>query len=183
MPKPPERTGGAAKDLRAAETAAWMVQYGPALRSYFARRVGPADAEDMVQEVFLRLHKRNEAREADEPVENIEGYLFRIAKHVLVTRYRSGHRDGLWTPDTLDDFDAADELSPERIIAARQQFARLVVAILNLPPRTRTVFELHRFDRLSFAAIAQRMGISKGAVQTLMQRAIERIVDEMEEGA
>src|SRR3546814_5029704 len=69
--------------------------------------------------------------------------------------------------------------SPERIVIGQQEYRRVLEAIQNLPPRAREAFQYHRFENLTYQAIAQRMGISKEAVKGLMHRALVRIVDEM----
>jgi len=154
-----------------------MAQYGPGLRRFFSRRAGPDDAEDLVQEVFLRL----QARAHGEPVENVEGYLFKIARNVLISRYRGERLHGWALHDPWgQDADGPDDLSPERILIAKQEYERLTVAILGLPPRARAAFLLHRFDHMTYQAIAQRMGIAKRSVKELMQRAIDRLSEEME---
>ena len=56
----------------------------------------------------------------------------------------------------------------------------VLAAIVNLPPRARQAFELHRFEHLTYQAIAQRMGITKDSVKELMHRALVRIAEEME---
>ena len=60
------------------DLAVWMAEYGPGLKRYFTRRAGADQADDLVQEVFLRLR----ARSGDDPVDNVEGYLFRVARNV-----------------------------------------------------------------------------------------------------
>ena len=77
--------------------------------------------------------------------------------------------------------DLSDELSPERITAARQDYARAIQAILNLPPRARAAFQFHRFENMTYGAIAKRMGISKESVKELMHRAIVRIAEQLEQ--
>lgn len=62
----------------------------------------------------------------------------------------------------------------------QQEYRRVLEAIQNLPPRAREAFQYHRFENLTYQAIAQRMGISKEAVKELMHRALVRIVEEME---
>ena len=74
----------------------------------------------------------------------------------------------------------ADQLSPERIAIGQEEYRRVVAAIVNLPPRARQAFELHRFEHLTYQAIAQRMGITKDSVKELMHRALVRIAEEME---
>lgn len=159
------------------QLAAWMADYGPGLRRYFARRAGADEAEDLVQEVFMRL----QARAVDDPVDNVEGYLFRVARNVLISRYRQRGFNSLaereaWT----DEIGGPDELSPERILIGKQEYDRLMAAIFALPPRARAAFLFHRFENMTYQAIAERMGIAKRSVKELMQRAIDRLAEEME---
>ena len=81
MERPVQSAAADTPRLRAEELGVWMAQYGPGLRRFFRRRVGPAEAEDMVQDVFLAMS----ARQGD-PVDNIEGYLFRIATNLVARR-------------------------------------------------------------------------------------------------
>ncbi|HYG25946.1 MAG TPA: sigma-70 family RNA polymerase sigma factor [Caulobacteraceae bacterium] len=156
-----------------------MAEYGPGLRRFFSRRAGPNDADDLVQEVFLRLQARAEG----DPVENVEGYLFKIARNVLISRIREQHAFGGGQVDQLDDdFVSLDDLSPERILIGKQALESALVAILGLPPRARAAFLFHRFDNMTYQAIAGRMGISKESVKELMQRAIDRLSEELEYG-
>ena len=160
-----------------ADVAAWAAQYGPGLRRYFARRAGADEAEDLVQEVFLRLQARADA----DPVDNVQGYLFKVARNVLISRYRLRGFNGLASREAWsDEADGPDDLSPERILIGKQEYERLVAAIFDLPPRARAAFLFHRFDNMTYQAIAERMGIAKRSVKELMQRAIDRISEEME---
>ena len=59
--------------------------------------------------------------------------------------------------------------------------ARAIQAILNLPPRARAAFQFHRFENMTYGAIAKRMGISKESVKELMHRAIVRIAEQLEQ--
>jgi len=152
---------------------AWVLQYGPALRRYFARRASPADVDDLVQEVFLMMQSRGATPE----IENVEGYLFRIAANVLGQR----HRRATWVWGRQEDVDSvggmADELSPERILIGKEAFDALVEALDDLPPRSALAFMLFRLEHLPQAAIARRMGISERAVRALIQRAHNRIYE------
>lgn len=158
---------------------AWMTAYGPGLRRYFRRRVPDADVDDLVQDVFLRL----QSAQLSASIKNIEGYLFATAHNVLVSQYREqSARAALLHDEWVEDRDAADPLSPERIAIGQEEYRRVVTAIRNLPPRTREAFELHRFENLTYQAIAQRMGIGRESVKDLMHRALVRIAEEMEAG-
>ena len=156
---------------RAEELGAWMAQYGPGLRRFFRRRVGPAEAEDMVQDVFLAMS----ARQGD-PVDNVEGYLFRIAANLIAKRH--GREASRAAFEAL--LDAPEGFTPERILMSRQEAGQVLAAIKGLPPRTREAFIFHRFEEMSHPAIARRMGISVVAVRKLIARAMQRIAEIME---
>ncbi|WP_052071723.1 RNA polymerase sigma factor [Sphingopyxis sp. MWB1] len=156
---------------------AWITAYAPGLRSFFRRRAPEADVDDLVQDVFLRLQAARFAA----PIDNVEGYLFATARNVLASRYRkqAAHKSALsqaWLPG----YEIGDPLSPERIAIGQDEYRRVVQAIVNLPPRARQAFELHRFEHMTYQAIARRMGISKHSVKELMHRALTRIAEEME---
>jgi RNA polymerase sigma factor (sigma-70 family) len=149
-----------------------MTTYGGRLRRYFARRAATCDVDDLVQDVFLHMH----AARLRAPIIDVERYLFTVAHHVLVSLCRS-HTARRWrSHDPLDSApEPSSDLSPERILVARQEYARAVMAMNALPPRARAAFQLHRFEELSYAAIAERMGISRESVKELLRRASDRL--------
>src|SRR3546814_17877517 len=69
---------------REPDFGAWMETYGPVLHRYFRRRVPEDDVDDLVQDVFVRI----QTAQSDEPVENVDSYLFTTEHNVLATRYR-----------------------------------------------------------------------------------------------
>lgn len=162
-------------DLRARELSAWLSDHGPALRAYFSKRAPAADIDDLVQDVFLRL----QMRASTAPVENVQGYLFRVAAHVLIDRRRHDSARS-WNKTTpLDEaLDPVEERSPERHLIAKQDYSRLILAISRLPPRMRAAFMFSRFEHMTYPAIASRMGNSPDAVKQLVRKALERLASE-----
>lgn len=159
------------------ELQRWAQQYGPALRRYFQKKVSAAEAEDLVQNVFLNIQARGEDAGA---IENVEGYLFRTAANVLARRLG---RDA-WRTDPLVEFlEPRDELSPERALIAKQRLERVVEAMKTLPPRTRQAFMLHRFEEMTYVSIATQMGITTISVGKLIKRAVRKLTDAAERGA
>lgn len=159
---------------QAPDIGAWMATYGPGLRRYFRRRVSEADSDDLVQEVFLKL----QSAQLDKSIDNVEGYLFRTAHNVLISRYRKQTtRAEMLHDQWAEGQDIIDPISPERIAIGQEEYQRVLSAIRNLPPRTREAFELHRFGNLTYQAIGQRMGITKESVKDLMHRALLRITE------
>lgn len=152
--------------------AALSMRYGQAVRRFFSRRLRDgADVEDLTQEVFARLLKRAELGE----IANIEGYLFHTAANLLRERARKAARRPGDAP-AIDEIDAAvEDFTPERILLGREAYARMVEALQELPERTRTIFVLNRFEELSAAEIARRLGVSVSTVEKDMMRAIAHL--------
>ena len=141
----------------------------PALRRFFRRRV-PADAvDDLVQEVFASL----QARKADSLIENMEAYLFVVARNVL-----SKHRmlSGRAFPDLegLQLEAICDEAPlPDRQLLGKEALGLALQAIETMTERTRQVFLMHRFDDMTYAAIARQLGISVSAVEKHIMIALQ----------
>ena len=168
MPQPPDRSTAAAAPAPP-ELPALVEEYRPALRRYFFRKVPPSEVEDLVQTVFLNMHRRASA----EPLDSVERYLFRVAAHVLARRHRDGPaRLGLRVDDLVEPI---EDLSPERILIGRQALDRLRVALADLPPKTREAFILHRYEEMTYAAIAARLQISVSGVEKLIIRALRHL--------
>ena len=166
----PVQQSTAHQDRRA--IADLSVRYGQAVRRFFSRRLRDgADVEDLTQEVFARLLKRAELGE----IANIEGYLFHTAANLLRERARKAARRPGDCFDGAEIDGAVEEFSPERILLGREAYARMVEALQELPERTRTIFVLNRFEELSAAEIARRLGVSVSTVEKDMMRAIAHL--------
>lgn len=153
---------------------AWMAEYGPALRAYFRKKAGAAEAEDLVQEVFLAMQARGV-----EGIEHVGRYVFRVAANVMAARNRPG--TWRWSEHaTLDELILADECSPERALIAKEALEDLLAALKASPPRAAQAFILHRFEQLSYEEIAGRMGVSAKAVEMHIRRTMERVMLLME---
>ncbi|HEX6866674.1 MAG TPA: sigma-70 family RNA polymerase sigma factor, partial [Caulobacteraceae bacterium] len=126
---PPNRPEETRSDAR---MTAWMAEDGPALRRYFGRSVGPGEAEDLVQEVFLAMQVRG----AHDTVENASGYLFRIAANLLAKRRQ--REPWHWERHAALEgaLEPREEINPERTLIARQTAAGVLEALKALPPRT-----------------------------------------------
>jgi RNA polymerase sigma-70 factor (ECF subfamily) len=160
----------AAPQALSEELRGWMVRYGPALRTYFRKKVGPAEAEDLVQEVFVNLQDRGRV----DDIEHVNRYLFRVAANMLTRRSQAKAWD--WADHAgIEELELFDELSPERALIAKQDLSRLMEALRHLSPRVEEAFVLHRFEDMTYREIAARMGIKPKSVEALIMRALERI--------
>jgi RNA polymerase sigma-70 factor (ECF subfamily) len=146
--------------------------YRQPLMRFFRRRVGSeAEAEDLAQEVFLRLVRRLDV----EPIDNPEAFLFRTAVNLLRDRARRGktlasHREELsWQAG------AFEALSPDRVLEGRQSLAGVTRALAQLDERSRDAFILHRLEGMRHADIAALYGVSVSSVEKYIIKALAHL--------
>lgn len=136
------------------------------------RRTRSPESEDMAQEACVRALEMPQPDRVRDPIR----YVLRIARNLLVDRARKRVRDALLVDSLLTvEPDAGNTADPERILAGKQELRRVLAAIEKLPPRCREAFILHRFDGLSYAAIARRMGVSTSMVEKHIAEAMLRL--------
>jgi RNA polymerase sigma-70 factor (ECF subfamily) len=144
------------------------------LLAWFRVRVGdPAEAEDLVQECFLRIRQRGEV----EMVAQFDAYLYRTAKSVLADRRRRRavrHADA--HVPLHPDHGGPDDGDALRSLLAKERLHQVSAVLMTMPERTRSIFILCRLEGLRYAEIAARFGISVSAVQKHMLRAIEALL-------
>ena len=158
------------------EALARLLQLLPAVRGFFMRRVPAGEVEDLTQEVVARMLGRRDG----EAIENLEGYVFRVAANVLTERGRRNvSRRVAAHVELTDDHLCVEESSPERIVSEREVLGRMVVMIKDLPPRTQSAFVLHRFEDMTYEAIAGHMGISVSAVEKHIMRALRQLTEQV----
>lgn len=141
------------------------------LMIYFHNRVGDrAEAEDLTQLTFLRMLGADRAE-----VANPRAFVFRIAANLLQDRLRERRRRSIGQTISLDDENVlvfpTDGVTPERIVVARDAVAQALSALDELSDVTRDVFLLFRFENLRQQEIAERMGLSRAAVEKHVMRA------------
>lgn len=141
----------------------------PAVRRFLMKRAPIDDVDDLMQDVAIRMHVRRD----DGEIANLHGYVFQVAHSVLADRARRDTVRHRHRHDELEDkHHPVEGRSPERVLLGKERWSRLVAAVDELPERTRQAFVLHRFEEMSYAAIARHMGISVSAVEKHIMKAI-----------
>ncbi len=126
-------------------------------------------AADVVHEAFARL-----LRSENGDIRDLRSYLHRTARTVAVDFHRKEQR----AARVVDPVAAVDEtiadplpLADAAIISAEER-AILAAALHELPPRTREVLLLHKFEGLSYAEISERLDIAKNTVMVHMVKGL-----------
>jgi len=136
------------------------------LTRFFARRAGPEEALDLVHETFARLAGARASVVAP------EAYANRIATNLLRDRARAAARRALAArSDGEADLSAISE-DPHRLLEARERLVVLERAVQQLGARRRRIFLLHRVEGLTYAEIADEVGMSVKGVKKQMTKAL-----------
>lgn len=155
----------------AAEADALVRQYREPLRRFFERRLRDrAEAEDLAQEVLLRLTRQHSLVRQTRPA-----YIFLTARSVLLDKVRR-NRVRQRADAHENDESALEVPSAERVYLAQERVARVEHLLEALTPRARQVFMMHRIEGLAYTEIAQALGITMSTVEKHMTAALRFLV-------
>jgi RNA polymerase sigma-70 factor, ECF subfamily len=163
-------------DALAALLSSLVDQYAGALyRVAFSVLRNPADAEDAVQEAFLRVLRH---RDSLGEVRDHRVWLIRIVWNIVLDRKRRAKT----RPETDDVADLArvlpsNGLSAEELAAAAQHHAHVLACVDKLPEKERQVLALSAFEELSSVEIAAVLGITESSVRSRLFRARNLVAD------
>jgi len=147
------------------------------LRAYFARRVGPSAAEDLVQETLIAMHTKRATYDPGLPV---TAWIHGIARYKLIDEFRRNKRRAAVPLDEAPDLFAHDEAEAA---SAKRDVEKLLA---HLPEAKRKLVRATRIDGLSTAEAASATGLSESAVKVTVHRAIkslgEGLGDELDAG-
>jgi RNA polymerase sigma-70 factor (ECF subfamily) len=142
-----------------------FAEKGASLHSYLLRRVAHRwDAQDLAQEVYLRLLRIDPADAAS--IRNPEAYLFTIAANLIKERAVMRQQSPLSSEgleEVIEQLSTPCNAEADMDRELRQQ--RLGVLIQRLSPKCRAVLVMHYRDELSYREIAGRLAISTNMVK------------------
>lgn len=142
------------------------------LRFIRGRVENAADAEDIVQDVLLRMHRSVKALSTGE---RLGAWLFQVARNAIIDHYRARGRAAevvdpkLSSDATADEVAATPDEDPRRF--ERDATRCLDAFIERLDPRYAEALRLVDIDGLTHKAVAERLGLSVPGVKSRVQRA------------
>jgi RNA polymerase sigma-70 factor (ECF subfamily) len=136
-----------------------------AFRVTYAVLLNTHDAEDAVQETFLKLYRHSGWQQAD----NERAYIARVAWRCAVDRRRASHPVAA-DPDAALDI-PSHHPGPEHTFLSAEHHRRIHAMIDTLPEDLRLPLILSAFDDLNSRLIAGILNIPEGTVRTRLQRA------------
>lgn len=148
-------------------------RYRPALMSFFLRRLrNRAEAEDLTQEVFVRL-----AASDPTSMKSAAAYIFQVAANLLRDRsrrekVRADYAAGI----RLEEGVGVELRDPARILVGRRSLAALAARLRELPERTRVMFVLYHVEHMDKRAIAEMYNVSVSTVEKNIGKAMAHLM-------
>ena len=125
-----------------------------------------AEAEDVVQEVFIKLWNQ---RQRIAEIKNTEAWCMRVTRNLSIDKIRSKHRR---TESFQEGFDMKDDApTPYQKTAGKDLFGRIKNLMRKLPDKQRMVMELRDIEGLSYQEVADALEISLDQVKINIYRA------------
>jgi RNA polymerase sigma-70 factor (ECF subfamily) len=167
---------GGQNEVAAGLQALLLTNRAGLLRLLAARQVSPGDAEDILQDLFVKLQNQTVG-----PVAEPFAYLCRMADNLVLDRRRADmrrkRREEEWSGlRTGASATADDEPSIETRLIARERLSNVSQALSRLPERTLQIFRLFKIEGVAQKEIAADLGISVSAVEKHLQRAYQVLV-------
>lgn len=124
-------------------------------------------AEDIVQDVFLKVWRNQTTLDTDQ---HVKAYLFRAAINTALNFLEKNKRNTLWDDSFTDRFGVNET---EETLNYQEVQQKIAQALDQLPPKCKVVFSLSRFEDMSYAEIARHLDISVKAVEKHMGKALK----------
>lgn len=146
-----------------------------------------ATAEDLAQEVFLRVYRSRSGYTADA---KFTTWLYRIATNLAVNHARDTRHE---RPEVTVNIDESDEetglsvdvpdtsLTAEQDILRRERLAAIRKQVESLPERQRLAVLMHKYQNMDYKQIADVLHLSESATKSLLFRAYETLREKLKD--
>ena len=159
--------------------------YQPRILRYLARLVGEAEAEDLTQEVFVKVSRALPAFRGEA---QLSTWLYRIATNTAIDKMRTAsfrqeaQIDGLDEtnePEDVDLWSGEETPSLEQQVMRKEMYACFIDYVKRLPGDYRAVVVLSELEELPNSEIADILGLSVGMVKIRLHRGRSRLFQEL----
>jgi RNA polymerase sigma-70 factor, ECF subfamily len=159
----------------------------PMINFMFRMAHNSAAAEDLAQEVFLRVYRSRQNYEASA---KFTTWLYRIATNLAVNHARDTRHD---RPENTVSLDEPDDQSghtldlpdktpgAEETIVRRERVAAIRQRVQALPERQRIAVVMHKYQQMEYRQIAEVLKLSESATKSLLFRAYETLREQLKE--
>lgn len=165
-------------DARALLISTYLEKRDLLLRLFTASLRDAALAEDVLQDLYVKISTIN----LDAPVDNPLAYLFRAANNIALNRHRSVRsrtgRDKAWHETQTHSVGAdavSDEVDAEARLIASETLKRLMGALSELPELSQTIVRMNRIEGLSQVEVARRLNLSISTVEKRLSSALKHL--------
>ena len=159
----------------------------PMLNFMYRMAHNSAAAEDLAQEVFLRVYR---SRESYEATAKFSTWLYRIATNLAVNHARDTRPERPENTVSLDEpddetgrtLDLPDRTpSAEQQLMQRERLAAIRKRVQALPERQRIAVVMHKYQQMNYRQIADVLKLSESATKSLLFRAYETLREQLKE--
>jgi RNA polymerase sigma-70 factor (ECF subfamily) len=150
----------------------WEAFHTP-LQQFIRRRVSDeASAEDVLQDVFLKIHQHVETLR---DVKKLESWIYQITRNAIIDSYRSSRPTT--TLDAVEVLDLPEELPEDDVVSELLPCVRAMVR--KLPELDRQALVLTEYQGLTQKEMAERLGLSFSGAKSRVQRAREKLKQQL----
>tara|TARA_R110002096_G_scaffold4501_52_gene21388 strand:+ start:3179 stop:3730 length:552 start_codon:yes stop_codon:yes gene_type:complete len=174
MPKTdsPDKPKGATERELVSLSALFASEESPLLRYAFSLVGRRAVAEDLVQEVFLQLHRHWSE------VENPRAWLYRSVRNRSYN-YNRDHKKEVLTDETEDSSDPQSAKTPDEELSRMEAAGFLRQSMADLPEGDRQLVQLKYFEDMKYAEIAEQTGLSVSNVGYRLHHILKQLAGKL----
>ena len=150
----------------------WEAFHTP-LQQFIRRRISDeASAEDVLQDVFLKIHQHVETLK---DVKKLESWIYQITRNAIIDSYRSSRP--MTTLDAVEVLGLPEELPDDDVVSELLPCVRAMVR--KLPELDRQALVLTEYRGLTQKEMAERLGLSFSGAKSRVQRAREKLKQQL----
>jgi len=146
-----------------------------------------ATAEELAQEVFLRMYRSRESYKADA---KLTTWMYRIATNLAVNHARDTRHERAENVVSIDESDEETgltvdvpdtSLNVEQNMLRRERLAAIRQHVQSLPERQRMAVLMHKYQNMDYKQIAEVLHLSESATKSLLFRAYESLREKLKD--